>query len=178
MFCGSLTTISGAPPYSAILPETQTRLSSYFSSGAPNFSRFSPQISIVKTWFAYGLSRFKNVRLPRVVAAQRVIATFPQTVACSPMWTLALAAVNFLTCADEAMTPNGTSTRNDNTAVFTHILLKCSTICPLAYSRDDKRHVTLHYEKESPTQILEWVAARTCRKGISRSSHNTSAVKH
>src|SRR6266446_3111786 len=50
IFCGSLTTISGAFLYSVILPVTHTCLSLYVCSGFPNFSRFSPHITIVKTW--------------------------------------------------------------------------------------------------------------------------------
>src|SRR6266446_1493354 len=84
MLCGSLTTISGALRYSVIVPVMQTCLSRYFSSVVPNFSRFTPQIRAVKTWLGYGLSRLIKVGLPRVVAAQPVLANLPQTVAFSP----------------------------------------------------------------------------------------------
>lgn len=55
----------------------------YSISGVPNLLLLLPQMTTVKTWFGYGLSRLRKVGSPFVEAAYRVLTTVPQIVAVS-----------------------------------------------------------------------------------------------
>src|SRR4051812_14280517 len=91
---GAVTTISGVPRKSSILPETQIRLSLNWSSGAGvNLPRFSSKITTVNVWFGNASSRLRKVGLRLLLLAQRALLTTPHTVACSPMWAFASAVV-------------------------------------------------------------------------------------
>ena len=63
---GSWTAVSGVRWYRISLPVTQMCLPPYVAPGSPNFGRSLPQITTVKIWFGYGLSRLMKVGLPRL----------------------------------------------------------------------------------------------------------------
>jgi hypothetical protein len=103
---GSVSTISGFPWYSLILPVTQMRLPRSEVSGVPNFALFSPYTTAVKTAFGYALPRSNNVGCDFALASYLAEATTPQTVAASPMWPAASSGLRGAAIVEKAHDPN------------------------------------------------------------------------
>jgi hypothetical protein len=103
-----------------MVPATQIRFREYLASGEPNLLRFSPQMTTVKIWSGYGLSKFKNVGCPRVRSAKRAVSTIPQTIACSPTCCFASDADKFCTA-----TTHGAKKTNKNKTQIVLGILQC-----------------------------------------------------
>src|SRR3990170_1967706 len=52
-------------------------------------------MTTVKSWLGCGFSKLRKVGVPRMLSAKRVPTTLPHTMAASPIWSFASAAVYF-----------------------------------------------------------------------------------